>query len=280
MRFATRAEVESIFGFMGTRAVLPVFRRLAHMCSVVCAPTQTAQTLNERANRVPVACSPTLRTLARLPTVPLQWFAPRDRTDMREIIVPHDLSRGPLVAVRRMLVHSSIAELGAFGFYDRYSQIVDPNSLNRIRELIGPGWMPVELALEHYSACDRLQLSDKAILEAGTRAGDKMGSALLVAGAQPQVESKDRSPWPLLHAFARMGRRIYDGASAQYVKTASNCLRIEYLSNPLFAFHYYRVAHCGFLRHAFRALNVEVDDVTLTPYREDKASIEARIVFR
>jgi hypothetical protein len=199
---------------------------------------------------------------------------------MKEIIVPHDLSRGPLVAVRRMLVHSSIAELGAFGLYDRYIEVIERGSLERIRELIGPGWMPVELALEHYGACDRLRLSDEAIHDAGMRAGDKMGSALLVAGAQPQVELKERSPWPLLQAFARMGRRIYDGASAQYVKTASNALRIEYYGNPLFAYHYYRVAHCGFLRQAFRSLSVEVVDVTLSAYRADKATIDVRILFR
>ncbi|HET8934714.1 MAG TPA: hypothetical protein VFN67_14795 [Polyangiales bacterium] len=200
---------------------------------------------------------------------------------MKEIIIPHDLSRGPLVAVRRMLVHSSIAELGASGLYDRYSQVIERGSLERIRELIGPGWMPLELALEHYGACDRLQLSDEAIHEAGMRAGNKMGSALLVAGAQPQqVEVNDRSPWPLLQAFARMGRRIYEGASAQYVKTGSNSLRIEYQGNPLFAFHYYRVAHRGFLRQAFHSLSVEVVDVTLTTYRADKASIDVRILFR
>jgi hypothetical protein len=125
-----------------------------------------------------------------------------------------------------------------------------------------------------------LQLSDEAIHEAGTRAGDKMGSALLVAGAQPQVEVNDRSPWPLLQAFARMGRRIYDGASAQYVKTAPKSLRIEHYGNPLFSLHYYRIAHCGFLRQAFHSLSIEVVDVTLTAYRADKASIEVRILFR
>lgn len=199
---------------------------------------------------------------------------------MREIIIPHDLSRGPLVGVRRMLVHSSIAELGALGLYDRYSEVIESGSLDLIRELIGPGWMPVELVLEHYRACDELQLSDEAIHDAGMRAGDKMGSALLVAGAQPQVEMQNRSPWPLLQAFARMGRRIYDGASAQYVKTASNSLRIEYVGNPLFAFHYYRVAHRGFLSQAFISLSVEVVDVTLSAYRADKASIDVRIQFR
>jgi hypothetical protein len=199
---------------------------------------------------------------------------------MREIVVPHDLSRGSLVAVRRMLVHSSIAELGVLGVYDRYCENIQRGSLDRIKELIGPGWMPVELALEHYAACDKLQLRDDAIFQMGVRAGDKTGSALLVAGAQPRVEMKDRTPWPLLQAFARMGRRIYDGASAQYTKTGLNSLQIEYYGNPLFSFHYYRVAHRGFMHQAFRALSVEVHDVTFAVYRADKAAIEVRIVFR
>ena len=199
---------------------------------------------------------------------------------MKEIVVPHDLSRGPLSAVRRMLVHSSIAELGVLGVYDRYCENIQRVSLDRIKELIGPGWMPVELALDHYTACDKLQLSDDAVFQMGVRAGDKTGSALLVAGAQPRVETKDRAPWPLLQAFARMGRRIYDGASAQYAKIGPNTLLIEYVGNPLFAYHYYRVAHRGFMHQAFRALSVEVHDVSFSPYQAEKAAIDVRIVFR
>jgi hypothetical protein len=201
-------------------------------------------------------------------------------TDMKEIVVPHDLSRGPLTAVRRMLVHSSIAELGVLGVYDRYCDYMQRESLDRIKELIGPGWMPVELAMEHYTACDKLQLRDDAMFQMGVRAGDKMGSALLVAGAQPRVETKDRSPWPLLQAFARMGRRIYNGASAQYARTGPNSLQIEYYGNPLFSFHYYRVAHRGFMHQAFGALGVSVHDVSFSPYRADKAAIEVQILFR
>jgi hypothetical protein len=205
---------------------------------------------------------------------------PHERSGMKEIVVPHDLSRGPLAAVRRMLIHSSIAELGELGLYERYSEMIDRGCLERIKELIGPGWMPVELAVAHYRACDRLQLSDEIVLQAGKRAGVKMGSALLVAGAQPQVEAKDRSPWPLLPAFARMGRRIYDGASAQYVKTGPNTLQIEHIRNPLFAFHYYCVAHGGFLSQAFRSLSIDVGDVTFATFRTSVDSIDVRIVFR
>jgi hypothetical protein len=178
-----------------------------------------------------------------------------------------------------MLVHSSIAELAQLDLYDRYCKLIDQRALDRIKELIGPGWMPVDLALEHYRACDELQLKDALISEAGQRAGEKMGSALLVAGAQPQVEAKERSPWPLLPAFARMGRRIYEGASAQYVKTGPNTLQIEHIHNPLFSFHYYRIAHGGFLRRAFGALNVEVVDLAFVAYRPNEGAIEVRITF-
>jgi hypothetical protein len=199
---------------------------------------------------------------------------------MREIVVSHDLSRGPLSAVRRMLVHSSIAEIGSLGLYDTYVDQIPRSALDRIKELIGPGWMPVELAIAHYTACDKLHIEDEAIFRLGLRAGDKMGSALLVAGAQPRIETKDRSPWPLLPAFARMGRRIYDGASAQYVRTGPNSLQVEYYGNPLFSFHYYRVAHTGFMHQGFRALSVDIKDVAFTPYRDETASVDVRILFR
>jgi hypothetical protein len=200
---------------------------------------------------------------------------------MNEVIVPHDPSRGPLVAVRRMLVHSSIAELGQLGLYDRYSEIIDGRVLEQIKDLIGPGWMPVELALAHYRTCDQLQLSDDVIIQVGERAGDKLGSALLVAGAQPEAPNRERSPWPILPAFARMGRRIYQGASAQYSRTGQNSLVIEHHGNPLFAFHYYRVAHGAFLRQAFRTLNIEISELTFVGSHKERAnSIAVQIDFR
>jgi hypothetical protein len=180
-----------------------------------------------------------------------------------------------------MLVHSSIAELGQLGLYDRYSELIGRRLLEQITELIGPGWMPVELALEHYRACDQLQLSDKIIVEAGERAGDKLGSALLVGCAQPDASTKERSPWPILPALARMGRRIYQGASAQYTRTGQNSLLIEHCLNPLFGFHYYRVAHGGFLRQVFRSLSIDVAELSFGGFRKDKAdSIAVELVFR
>src|SRR5688572_16264847 len=147
---------------------------------------------------------------------------------MREIVVPHDPARGPVTAVRRMLVHSSIAELEQLGLVERYAGLIGSATLAQIKELIGPGWMPLELAMRHYDACDELGLPDQQIHDAGLRAGEKMGSSLQVAGAQGRATLIDGSPWAVVGAFSRMGRRIYEGGTSQYVKLGPNLLQIEH----------------------------------------------------
>lgn len=202
-------------------------------------------------------------------------------TETREVLVPHDPTRGPVVSVRRMLVHSSIAELRQSNVYDRYCSLIEPASLARISELIGPGFLPVELALEHWGACDRLGLSDDQILAIGENAGEKMKDALLVAARSTGAEqSAERAPWALIPAYARMDRRLYEGGSTQYVRLGPKQVQVEHAGNMLFAIRYWRTAHVGFMRTAFGSLGVEISDVKLSPYRSDAGQTEVRLTWR
>ena len=196
----------------------------------------------------------------------------------RQIIFPHDPSAKPLTAVRRMLIHSSIKEIQQLGFYEQYCSQISPESLVQIYELIGPGSMPIDLALEHYRACDQLGLSDQQIYTFGLRAGENIGDALLVASKHGS--SGDRSAWDLVGAFYRMSRRIYDGGSVQYVKLDENTLTIENKLNPLFSVRYYRVAYGGFIHRAFSKIGLKVIDFKLSPYRAEHAGIDARIRWK
>lgn len=179
-----------------------------------------------------------------------------------------------------MLVHSSLAELQQRGLFERYSSIISAQSLQQIEELIGPGWMPIELALEHYRTLDMLPMRESEIYAAGLRAGAKMGDALLVAGANVGTRSIERSPWAVVGAFSRMGRRIYEGGSSQYVKLSENQLLIEHRGNPLFGIGYYRIAHGGFLSQAFGALGIELTDVKMSTYRGDGPQIDVRLSWK
>lgn len=197
----------------------------------------------------------------------------------RQILFAHEPGRKPLVAIRRMLIHSSIRELEQLGYYEKYCSVIGPANLARINELIGPGAMPAELALEHYRACDRLGLSDQQIYAAGLHAGENIADALLVASRQ-LGPSAERSAWDMIAAFYRMSKRIYDGGSVQYVKLSSNTLQIEYRENPLFSVRYYRIAYDGFIRRAFENVGVQVTEFRLTTYRPEGAEIEARIRWK
>lgn len=200
--------------------------------------------------------------------------------ETKEIIVAHDHGRGPLTAVRRMLVHSSISGIQAAGLYHRYTSVISPSALAEINELIGPGWMPVELVIVHYEACDRLGLDDEQIQTQGLRAGDAMGNALLVANNQLADATGEGAAWDKVLAFSRMGRRIHEGGSAQYVKLGPNVLLIEHKGNPLFAIPYYRTAHLGFLRKTFSRVGIDITDIKLSPFRSADAQTEARVTWR
>lgn len=197
----------------------------------------------------------------------------------QHILFPHDANPTPVTAVRRMLVHSSMRELQHLGYYERYCSLIAPQSLAQICELIGPGSMPIELALDHYQACDLLQLSDEQIHEAGLRAGNNIGEALMVASKQLATTSESGA-WGVIGAFYRMSRRIYDGGSSQYVKLGPNSLQIEYKLNPLFAIHYYRLAYGGFIQRAFGNASLEVQDFRLSPYAPRQGEIVARLQWK
>lgn len=197
-----------------------------------------------------------------------------------EILVPHDPARGRLTAVRRMLVHSSISGLQADGLYERYVSNLSPSSLAAINALIGPGWMPVKLVLEHYTACDQLGLREQEIVANGLRAGEEMGNALLLANNQAGASTAEASAWSKILAFSRMGRRIHEGSSSQYVKLGDTALLIEHRDNPLFSIAYYRTAHLGFLRNTFNRVGIHITDLKLSPYRSAGAQTEVRVSWK
>jgi hypothetical protein len=194
------------------------------------------------------------------------------------VIVPHDPTRGPLVAVRRLLIHSSIAELSRLGLYESYRGLIGSSSLARIDELMGPGWMPVELALEHYEACDKLGLSDEQVHGIGLRSGEKMGEVLLTANAHAGGEARDARP--LIEAFSRMRERIYAGGSCQYTQLGPKKLIVEYKDNALFSIGYYRVAYLGFVFKAFGSMGIDIVDSKLSQFRSRGGQIEARFCWK
>lgn len=197
-------------------------------------------------------------------------------SDRREILIAHDPTRGELRAVRRMLVQSSIAELKLAGLYERYCAHIEPEALRQIEDQIGPGWLSLDLAMAHYQACDATGIDDAVLEQLGATAGEKLARTLTVTATPNGLESAP-SPWSLVGAFFRLGRRIYEGGSIQYVKLGPKQLLIENVGNPLFSISYYRTAHLAFMRRAFITLGANVVEARITSYRPRGAMIEVSL---
>lgn len=177
-----------------------------------------------------------------------------------------------------MLVQSSVAELKLLGLYERYTACIDPLSLGEINDQIGPGWLSVELAMAHYRAVDAIGINDADVQQLGGTAGEKLARTLTVPTASSGPDSAI-SPWDLVGAFERLGKRIYDGGSIQYVKLGPKQLYIENIGNPLFSVHYYRLAHLAFMRRSFATLGANVIEARITKFRITGALIEVSLAW-
>lgn len=194
----------------------------------------------------------------------------------REIIVPRDAGRGPLTAVRGILIQTSLSELRTLELFDAYRAQVDPAAFEAILANIGPSWLPLDVALAHYAACDRLDLSPEQLEQVGGRVAHRLQGALLQLLAKT-VRQAGFTPWTVLGAYARMGDRIFQGSSAQYVKVGPKDVDLEIEGNLLFRSTYFQRAFVAATRSAFLALGCRVTHVRVVRVLADGADVVVRI---
>src|ERR1700748_3529222 len=106
------------------------------------------------------------------PRSPIDGSAPRG-----EVLVAHDPNAGDVTEVRNLVVQSSITELKQHGFYERYQKCIAPDALEDLLSRVAPGWIPVELVIAHYQACEDMNLSNEELNSMGSSVGDRLQSA-------------------------------------------------------------------------------------------------------
>src|SRR6476660_3061698 len=102
-------------------------------------------------------------------------------SDSREIIIPHDPAAGPVTAVRNFLIQASLAELKANGHYERYARLIAPDVLAELSASLAPGWIPMDLALRHYEACENMKLDATEFAAMGKHVGDRVRDVVSLA---------------------------------------------------------------------------------------------------
>jgi hypothetical protein len=134
---------------------------------------------------------------------------------------------------------SSLLALRERGHFDRYLTFLPPQHHDAILTSVAGSWLPVEVAVEHYRACDRLMLSKAEMWEIGldvTRRVHGTSLALMIRLAK----QSGVTPWAALAQLNRLWERIWRGGGCAVYKAGPKEAIVEVIQWPCAEIPYVR----------------------------------------
>jgi hypothetical protein len=167
--------------------------------------------------------------------------------------------------VRSTLLQSSLGFLRERGHYARYLEIVSPEHRETIVTTLAPVWLPIDVGIAHYRACDALDLPPSEHVAIGESVGDRMQGTFLKTIVQG-ARAAGVTPWLIFKRFDRMWERLFMGGSVEIVKLGPKDLTVEICGAPPLEFQYFRTAFTGVVRAGFKLAGVRAAYVNETPW--------------
>jgi len=161
-----------------------------------------------------------------------------------EVILAFPALIRPIQNVRSTLLQGGLASIFEAGLKDAYLAVVPPEVRSVLESAVAGMWIPVETALGHYMACDRLGLSTESMVALG-RGTFERTKGMLLGTAVGLAKSVGVTPWSLVPHMQRFWLRGNDGGGVRALKLGPKEVRIDVVANPLYRSRYYRAAYRG-----------------------------------
>jgi hypothetical protein len=184
----------------------------------------------------------------------------------------------PATKVKSTLIMSSLRTLRDAGLFDQYVTYLAPEPKDTILELAAPSWLPIEVALAHYGACDRLgltpaQVTEMAQLVSMQAQGTFLGVAIAIA------RGIGVTPWTVLGRARSIWERAWVGGAMAGFRVSAQEMRIEVAGWPCARIPYCRHALRGILLGVVTMLSKEAYARELTELQTDQ-QLAYRLVWR
>jgi hypothetical protein len=166
-----------------------------------------------------------------------------------EVILPAPADRSTVAMtaqVRSTLIGSSILSLRANGHYDRYVANLDPTMRESIILAPAATWLPIEYAVVHYAACEKLGLGPSEILAMGNAVAELTQKSVFAFATRVAREA-GATPLTLVAMTPRLWGRLFVGGGVYAVRTGPKDLRMEFYRATLAENRYWRVGLRGLL---------------------------------
>jgi hypothetical protein len=147
---------------------------------------------------------------------------------------------------RSTWLSSSLRSLKERGLVDAYLVHLPRDYHQAVLAPVAGVWLPVSVALAHYSACDALALSTAEILAIGREATNRVHGTVLSTFVR-LARNAGITPWTALPRLQELWTRIWLGGGVSVVKVGPKEARIEIAGWPCAASPYCRIALRGVL---------------------------------
>lgn len=149
-----------------------------------------------------------------------------------------------LTRVRSTLLVAGISTLRREGHYDAYVRALPAAYHTAVLGAVAGVWVPLEVAEEHYRACDSLGLSDEASVRIGRLVGEQLRGT--ISGAVIRLTKEAGvTPWMVMERFPTFWNRLFDGSGLAGRKLGPKEARLDLVRMPLCASRYFRHAIRG-----------------------------------
>ena len=150
-------------------------------------------------------------------------------------------------SVRTTVLLSSLRGLRARSLFTPYMGKLAPRSHEAILSISAAQWLPIQVACDHYSACDALDLPRSSMLAIGEESGLLLNQTALGVILKLSTSATGVTPWPAIAQSRSLIARTWQGTSIAAFKLGPKEARIEWVAQPCATSEYFRIAFGGFL---------------------------------
>jgi hypothetical protein len=170
-----------------------------------------------------------------------------------ELLLDYPKALEPVTAIRSTLLTSSLTALRERGLFERYDALQTSPHRQKILNLIAGEWLPLDVALAHYRACDALGLSESEQVAMGKDVSRRIHETFLNLVVKA-ARGVGMTPWILLPRGNNMLGRLCIGGGIRVWKVGPKSVRIELARLPHLAVPYVRNGLVGLYAAAVELL--------------------------
>jgi hypothetical protein len=152
---------------------------------------------------------------------------------------------GVATHIRTTLLVSSLQSLRKRGSFADYMELLPPEHHAAVSSMIAGQWVPIEVGLAHYQACQGLAISRPEVVAIGRAVGDSIHGTFLATMVR-MAGQVGVTPWTGLSFVERLFRRLFKGGGgSSVIKQGPKDALVVFAGMPVARVPYYRVAMTG-----------------------------------